>query len=98
MSVKFRPILLWPHLSEELQGIGIPPALQADAHVLAGRYDEELGRKQEALSKYRAAAASMNARAASQGKLREIALRLAMNDMPRKDAKPGDADRCMARR
>ena len=75
--------------SEELQGIGIPPALQSDADVLAGRYDEQLGRKQEALAKYRAAASSLNTRAASQGKLREIALRLTMKDIPRKDAVNG---------
>jgi hypothetical protein len=75
--------------AEELQGIGIPPALQADADVLAGRYDEQLGRKQDALAKYRAAASSMNTRAASQGRLRELALRLSMNDVARKDALNG---------
>jgi tetratricopeptide (TPR) repeat protein len=73
-------------LIDEIETVGVSPQWQPEMDVLVGRQDEELGHKQEALTKYRAAASSLDARAAAQGRLREVALRVAMNDMPRKDA------------
>ena len=53
--------------------------------MLAGRLYEGMGRNEDALTNYRAAAASRDRRAAAQGRLREIVLQFAMGDMPRKD-------------
>ncbi len=69
----------------ELETLGVPPEMQASIAVLVGRLDEGLGRNEDALTNYRTAAASRDQRAAAQGRLREIILRFAMGDMPRKD-------------
>ena len=53
--------------------------------MLVGRLKEALGRSADALTNYRTAAASRDRRAAAQGRLREILLRFAIGDMPRKD-------------
>jgi tetratricopeptide (TPR) repeat protein len=76
-------------LYNELQSLGIPPALQAEIAVLGGRLDEGLGRTKEALAKYRVAMNSPNRRAAAQGRLHEIELRFKIGDMPRTDAISG---------
>jgi tetratricopeptide (TPR) repeat protein len=70
----------------ELQSIGVPPAMQPAMAVLSGRLNEALGHKEEALINYRAAADSSDRQAAARGRLREIALRSANGDMPSKDA------------
>jgi len=70
----------------ELQSIGVPPSMEPVMAVLSGRLDEALGHKEEALINYRAAAGSNDRQAAANGRLREIALRSANGDMPRKDA------------
>jgi tetratricopeptide (TPR) repeat protein len=70
----------------ELQSIGVPPAMEPAMAVLSGRLNEALGHKEEALINYRTAADSSDRQAAARGRLREIALRSANGDMPRKDA------------
>lgn len=85
-AVETRDVMAATQLIEEIETVGVPPQWQPDMDVLLGRQEEELGHKQEALAKYRAAASSLDARAAAQGRLREIALRVAMNDLPRNDA------------
>jgi hypothetical protein len=69
----------------EFETVGVPPELEAPIAVLVGRLNEGMGRSEDALTSYRAAAASPDRRAAAQGRLREIALLLASGDMPRKD-------------
>ena len=53
--------------------------------MLAGRLYENLGRKEDALTSYRAAAASQDRRSAAQGRLREIELLNETGDMPRQE-------------
>ena len=67
----------------DLQTIGIPQDLQASIAVLAGRLDEGLGRQEDALAAYRAAADSPDRPAAAQGRLRETALRYSLGDLKR---------------
>ena len=69
----------------EFETLGVPPELEPTIAVLVGRLYEGLGRNEDALTSYRAAAASRDRRAAAQGRLREIVLRFAVGDMPRKD-------------
>ena len=70
----------------ELTTLGMPPEQEPSVAVLVGRLKEALGRTSDALASYHAAAASNDRRAAAQGCLREILLRYAVGDMPRKDA------------
>ena len=70
----------------ELTTLGVPPEQEPSVAVLVGRLKEALGRTSDALASYHAAAASNDRRAAAQGRLREILLRYAVGDMPRKDA------------
>ncbi len=69
----------------ELQTAGVPPMMASSVAVLAGRIDEGLGRNEDALTNYRAAASSRDRPAAAQGRLREIALRYKLGDLQRKD-------------
>ncbi|HEY1474458.1 MAG TPA: tetratricopeptide repeat protein [Pseudolabrys sp.] len=69
----------------ELATVGVSPATNPFVAVLVGRLKEALGRGSDALANYQAAAASHDRRAAAQGRLREILLRYAIGDMPRKD-------------
>jgi tetratricopeptide (TPR) repeat protein len=69
----------------EIETVGVIPDLEPTINVLIGRLYEGLGRKEDALSSYRAAATSGNRRAAAQGRLREIALTFATGGMGRKD-------------
>ncbi|HLA21072.1 MAG TPA: tetratricopeptide repeat protein [Pseudolabrys sp.] len=69
----------------EFETLGVPPELEPTLTVLVGRLYEGLGRAEDALTRYRAAAASRDRRAAAQGRLREIVLSFAVGDMPRKD-------------
>ena len=68
-----------------LDTIGVPPAMAPSIAVLVGRLKEALGRTSDALASYRAATDSSDRRAAAQGRLREILVRYAIGDMPRKD-------------
>jgi len=74
------------HILNELTTLGVPPEQEPSVAVLVGRLKEALGRTSDALASYHAAAASNDRRAAAQGRLREILLRYAIGDMPRKDA------------
>ena len=67
----------------DLQTIGIPEDLQPQISVLIGRLDEGLGRQEDALAAYRAAADSPDRPAAAQGRLRETALRYSLGDLKR---------------
>jgi tetratricopeptide (TPR) repeat protein len=70
----------------ELEAMGIPPEQQPAIDVLSGRLFESLGRKEEALIKYRTAAASSERPAAAAGRLREIAMLMKSGNIPRKEA------------
>jgi len=72
-------------LLNEFETLGVPPDLRPTLDVLSGRLDEGLGRGDEALAKYRSAAASPDRRAAAQGRLRELAFMLKHKSMPRKE-------------
>jgi tetratricopeptide (TPR) repeat protein len=63
-------------IANACDGIGMPGDLHPRFEVLIGRIDEGLGRTEDALSHYRAAATSKVRPAAAQGKLRQIELRL----------------------
>jgi len=69
----------------ELQTMGVPPAMAPSVAVLVGQLDEGLGRNEDALTNYRDAASSRDRPAAAQARLREIVLRYALGDIPRKD-------------
>ena len=69
----------------EFETLGVPPELEPTLTVLVGRLYEGLGRAEDALTRYRAAAASRDRRAAAQGRLREIVLSFSVGDMSRKD-------------
>jgi hypothetical protein len=70
----------------DLETAGVPAEMKPSISVLVGRLDEGLGRKEDALKNYRTAADSRDRRSAAQGRLREIELRFAIGDTPRKDA------------
>jgi tetratricopeptide (TPR) repeat protein len=69
----------------DFQTIGVPRSLQPELAVLMGRLDEGLGRSEDALSAYRAAADSWDRPAAAQGRLRETLLQFAQGDVKRDD-------------
>jgi hypothetical protein len=69
----------------DFKTIGASPELEPAVSVLIGRLAERMGRLQDALAAYRAAAASQDRPAAAQGKLREIVLRYAQGDLKKKD-------------
>ena len=66
-----------------LQTIGISDDLKPQISVLVGRLDEGLGRPEDALAAYRAAASSSNRPAAAQGRVRETVLRYSLGDLKR---------------
>ena len=72
-------------VANEIETVGVSPMLEPTINVLIGQLYEGLGRNEDALSSYRAAATSNNRRAAAQGRLREIALTFATGGMGRKD-------------
>ncbi len=84
----------------DLQTIGLPRELQPAMSVLIGRLSEGMGRKEDALAAYQTAADSWDRPAAAQGKLREIALRYALGELParRCHLAARDADYGLARR
>jgi tetratricopeptide (TPR) repeat protein len=67
----------------DFETIGIPHNLQPEMSVLIGRLDEGIGRTEDALAAYRAAADSWDRPAAAQGRLRETALRYSLGDLKR---------------
>ncbi|HZP70906.1 MAG TPA: tetratricopeptide repeat protein [Pseudolabrys sp.] len=72
-------------VANDIETVGITPDLEPTINVLIGRLYEGLGRNEDALVSYRAAATSNNRRAAAQGRLREIALTFATGGLGRKD-------------
>ncbi len=69
----------------DIEMVGVPPELEPAVAVLIGRLAEGLGRKEDALSAYHAAAESLNRPAAAQGKLREMMLRYALGGVKKPD-------------
>jgi tetratricopeptide (TPR) repeat protein len=69
----------------DLQTIGIPHSMQPAISVLLGRLDEGLGRTEDALAAYRAAAASWDRPTAAQAQLRETQLRYSLGDLKRSE-------------
>ncbi len=75
----------------DLETIGIPHDMQPSMSVLVGRLDQGLGRNEDALTAYRAAADSWDRPSAAQGRLRETALRYSLGDLKR-DEVVGDLE------
>jgi hypothetical protein len=84
-AIELRDFVAADRVLNELETIGVPPEMQPSIAVLVGRLDQGLGRNEDALTNYRAAAASRDERSAAQARLREIMLRFAIGDMLRKD-------------
>jgi tetratricopeptide (TPR) repeat protein/outer membrane biosynthesis protein TonB len=84
-AVEVRDFIDAKRVVNEFETLGVPPELEPTLTVLIGRLYEGLGRAEDALTRYRAAAVSRDRRAAAQGRLREIVLSFAVGDMPRKD-------------
>jgi tetratricopeptide (TPR) repeat protein len=84
-SVEVRDFNHATRVANEFETVGITPELEPIINVLIGRLYEGLGRSEDALTSYRAAAYSSNRRAAAQGRLRGIALAFASGGMTRKD-------------
>jgi tetratricopeptide (TPR) repeat protein len=84
-AIEVRDFLGATRMVNELETIGVPPELEPSVAVLTGRLNEGVGRNEDALTSYRAAAASNDRRSAAQGRLREILLLFGSGDMPRQD-------------
>lgn len=72
--------------SNDLDVLGAGPELAASVAVLRGRLAEALGRDQDALAAYAAASGSADRQAASEAKVREIALRQKREEISDDDA------------
>ncbi len=71
--------------SSELDVIGVAPEQKAAIAVLRGRLAEALGHDKDALDDYKFAMASSDRRAATEGKLLEIALRQKRDEISQED-------------
>ncbi|MEJ2626190.1 MAG: tetratricopeptide repeat protein [Pseudolabrys sp.] len=69
-----------------LDGVGVPAAMKPEFAVLVGLLDEGLGRNNDALIKFEAAASSPVRPAAAQGRLHDIELRYKLGKMKDKQA------------
>ena len=67
----------------EFETIGMPRNMQPAILVLTGRLAQGLGKNEDALKAFRAAAETADRPAAAQGQLREIALRYGLGDLKR---------------
>ena len=85
-AVEVRDLSQAEQLINVCDGIGMTPDTQPEFDVLVGRLDQGLGRNDDALLKYQAAAESPVRAAAAQGKLREIELRYQLGLMSLKEA------------
>lgn len=85
-AIEVRDFTAASRLVNDFETAGVPPEIEPTLKVLAGRLYEGLGRNDDALANYRLAAEAADRRAASQGRLREIALMYAKGEMPRKEA------------
>ena len=70
----------------ELETVGVPRELEPTLSVLTGRVVEALGRIEDALRAYQAAADSWDRPIAAQGRLRELLLRRTLGNLTRSDA------------
>ena len=84
-SIELRDFNNAARLVNDFETVGVTPDLEPTINVLLGRLYEGLGRTEDALSSYRAAAVSSDRRAAAQGRLRETVLAFATGSMGRKD-------------
>ena len=69
----------------EFETVGIPKELEPTVALLNGRVSDGLGRNEDALASYRAAAESTDRPSAAQGRLREIVMRYQLGDLKRTD-------------
>ena len=69
----------------EFETIGMPRHMQPAVLVLTGRLAHGLGKNEDALKAFRAAAETADRPAAAQGQLREIALRYGLGDLKRNE-------------
>jgi tetratricopeptide (TPR) repeat protein len=70
----------------EFETVGVPRELEPTLSVLTGRVVEALGRMEDALRAYQAAADSWDRPIAAQGRLRELLLRRTLGNLARSDA------------
>ena len=70
----------------EFEAVGIPRELEPSLSVLSGRIAEGLGRIEDALRAYRAAADSWDRPAAAQARLRELVLQRTLGNIERPEA------------
>jgi tetratricopeptide (TPR) repeat protein len=84
-SIELRDFNNATRLVNDFETVGVTPDLEPTINVLLGRLYEGLGRTEDALASYRAAAVSSERRAAAQGRLRETVLAFATGSMGRKD-------------
>jgi len=69
----------------EFETIGLPIQMRPAVEVLNGRLAQGLGKTEDALKHYRAAAESADRPSAAQGQLRELVLRYDLGDLKRND-------------
>jgi tetratricopeptide (TPR) repeat protein len=84
-SIELRDFNGATRLVNDFETVGVTPDLEPTINVLLGRLYEGLGRAEDALASYRAAAVSYDRRAAAQGRLRETVLAFSAGSMGRKD-------------
>jgi tetratricopeptide (TPR) repeat protein len=84
-SIELRDFNGATRLVNDFETVGVTPDLEPTVNVLLGRLYEGLGRAEDALASYRAAATSSDRRAAAQGRLRETVLAFATGAMGRRD-------------
>ena len=84
-SIEVRDFNNATRLVNDFETVGVTPDLEPTINVLLGRLYEGLGRTEDALASYRAAAMSNDRRSAAQGRLRETVLAFATGAMGRKD-------------
>lgn len=84
-SIEVRDFNNATRLVNDFETVGVTPDLEPTINVLLGRLYEGLGRTEDALASYRAAAMSNDRRSAAQGRLRETVLAFTTGAMGRKD-------------
>ncbi|HUI97159.1 MAG TPA: tetratricopeptide repeat protein [Xanthobacteraceae bacterium] len=84
-SIKARDFAAAANELNEFDQVGLTSAIAPEVAVLHGELAEALGKNEDALTAYRAAADSHNRPAAAAGRLRETALRYQLGDLRRDD-------------
>ncbi len=82
-SIEVRDFGTAAKMLAEFDTVGVTHEIEPTVAVLTGRLAEGLGRKQDALAAYRAAAGSWDRPRAAQGRLRELVLRYGLGDIDR---------------